>query len=109
MTFHTNLTIVDPADTVPSEYIASWLAYLRTQYPTLPFRAASAFLPAAEPVVKSKGKVKALANDATGASSILAYLSECAQEKEGDEPVAVAVVGLTNVSLSCRRSCSAKA
>jgi hypothetical protein len=68
------------------------------QQPTLLFRASSAFLPSvAEPVVKSKGKAKPLANDAMGINSILAYLSQQAQEKGGDEPLAVVVVGLTNV------------
>jgi nuclear GTP-binding protein len=82
------------------------LAYLRTQHPTLPFRASSAFLPVAEPAIKSRGKEKAPVNDAIGASSIFAYLSKCAQEKEGDEPVAVAIVGLTNVSILSYRGCS---
>jgi len=60
----------------------------------------------AELAIKSRGKEMVPVNDATGASSILAYLSECAQEKEGDEPVAVAIVGLTNVSVLCYRCCS---
>jgi nuclear GTP-binding protein len=81
--------------------VASWLAYLRSQHPTLLFCASSAFLPAtAEPAIKSKGKEKALICDAIGANAILAYLSERAQEKDKDEPLAVAVVGLTNVRMS---------
>ncbi|KIM83958.1 hypothetical protein PILCRDRAFT_420239 [Piloderma croceum F 1598] len=94
------LLVLNKIDTVPLESITSWLAYLRTQHPTLPFRASSAFLPVTEPAIKSKGKEKAPVNDAIGASSILAYLSECAQEKEGDGTVAVAIVGLTNAGKS---------
>jgi len=72
------------------------------QHPTLLFRASSGFLPsAAEPTIKSKGKSKAPANDAIGANSIFAYLSELAKEKGGDEPLTVTVVGLTNVRLLC--------
>ena len=100
--------LLDTTDTVPLESITSWLTCLRTEHPTLPFRASSAFLPVAEPAIKSKGNEKASVNDAIGASSILAYLSECAQEKEGDEPVTVAIVGLTNVSVLCYRCWSTK-
>jgi hypothetical protein len=65
------------------------------QHPTFPFRASSAFLPTAEPSIKSKEK--APAHDAKGASSVLAHLAEYAKEKD-DKPLAVGIVGLTNVS-----------
>lgn len=94
-------------DTIPRESVASWLAYLRTQHPTLLFRASSAFLPtASEVLVKPKGKGKFSTTDATGAKSVLACLSQWAREKEGDKPLAVAVVGLTNVCFMLLRYCS---
>lgn len=94
------LFVVNKIDSVPRESLSSWLAHLRTQHPTLPFRSSSAFLPApVEQAVKTKGKGKASLVDALGASSIRTYLSELAKEKDGDEPLAVAVIGLTNVCL----------
>ena len=94
------LLVMNKIDTIPREALSSWLAYLRTQHPTLPFRSSSAFLPApVEQAVKTKGKEKASLVDALGASSIRTYLSELARDKDGDEPLVVAVVGLTNVSI----------
>ncbi|KAF7354956.1 Guanine nucleotide-binding protein-like 3 [Mycena sanguinolenta] len=97
------LLVLNKIDTCPRESVASWTTYLRAHYPTLPFRAASAFLPAGpEPAVKEKGKGKAKAptQDATGVDSVLECLGEWAAQKEGDEPLCVAVVGFTNVGKS---------
>ncbi|KAJ7265837.1 hypothetical protein B0H12DRAFT_1099727 [Mycena haematopus] len=97
------LLVLNKIDTCPRESVASWTTYLRAHHPTLPFRAASAFLPAGpEPAVKEKGKgkAKASAKDATGADSFLQCLGEWAVQKEGDKPLCVAVVGVTNVGKS---------
>ncbi|KZP15119.1 hypothetical protein FIBSPDRAFT_1048353 [Athelia psychrophila] len=96
------LLILNKIDTVPRESVASWLAYLRTQHPTLPFRASTACLPLSPEALAnaSKPRAKPSATDAPTADSILAQLSAWAQEKTGDEPLAVAVVGLTNAGKS---------
>ncbi|KAF7330775.1 Guanine nucleotide-binding protein-like 3 [Mycena venus] len=97
------LLLLNKIDTCPRESVASWATYLRAHHPTLPFRAASAFLPAGpEPAVKEKGKgkAKAPAEDATGADLVLERLGEWAEQKEGDKPLCVAVVGFTNVGKS---------
>lgn len=66
------------------------------QHPTAVFRSASAFLPTTlEPAGKGKGKERA--DDAWGVDSIRKVLGKWAQEKEGDSPLVVAVVGATNV------------
>lgn len=44
-----------------------------------------------------KGKGKARADDAVGIDSILSALEKWASEKKGEEPLVVAVVGVTNV------------
>lgn len=98
------LLVMNKIDTIPRETLSSWLAYLRTQHPTLPFRSSSAFLPApVEQATKTKGKEKGKEKvslaDALGASSIRTYLSQLAKEKNGDAPLVVAVTGLTNVSI----------
>ncbi|KAF8211548.1 hypothetical protein K438DRAFT_1807499 [Mycena galopus ATCC 62051] len=97
------LLVLNKIDTCPRESVASWATYLRAHHPTLPFRAASAFLPAGpEPAVKEKGKGKAKAStqDATGTGPFLECLGEWAEQKEGDKPLCVAVVGFTNVGKS---------
>lgn len=89
-------------DTCPRESVEAWVSHLRTQHPTLLFRSASAFLPAGpEPSVKVKGKGKAKIpnNDGLGVDSVLACLGEWAQSKEGDEPLSVGILGLTNVRI----------
>lgn len=45
----------------------------------------------------AKGKGKARADDALGLDSVLSLFGQWAQEKSGDEPLVVAVVGFTNV------------
>jgi nuclear GTP-binding protein len=87
-------------DTCPREPTAAWAAYLRSEHPTLLFRVASSFLP---PVItheqpsKGKGKSKEPSNDAWGLDAVSQLLGSWAQEKMGDEPLHVAVVGLANV------------
>ncbi|KIP09819.1 hypothetical protein PHLGIDRAFT_11671 [Phlebiopsis gigantea 11061_1 CR5-6] len=71
------------------------IAHLRTQYPTVLFRSASAFLPSAESST-GKGKGKERADDAMGASSVIAALERWAVEKTSGEPLLAAVVGFTN-------------
>ncbi|KAJ7873382.1 hypothetical protein B0H14DRAFT_2720500 [Mycena olivaceomarginata] len=97
------LLVLNKIDTCPRESVAAWATYLRAHHPTLPFRAATAFLPAGpELVIKEKGKGKAKAStvDATGVDSLLESLGEWAEKKEGDKPLCVAVVGFTNVGKS---------
>lgn len=50
--------------------------------------------------VKAKGKAKVSNDDALGAESLLACLAQWAKEKEGEEALNVAVVGVANVRLS---------
>lgn len=99
------------SDTCPRESIVAWSKELRAQHPTLLFRSASAFLPegfvpqsAATSMPASKGKAKArhLPSDAQGSQSVIKFLTHWAKEKTNNksEPLAVAVVGLTNVRLS---------
>jgi nuclear GTP-binding protein len=90
-------------DACPREPTAAWAAQLRSEHPTLLFRAASSFLP---PVVtsgptKGKAKSKEPLDDAWGLDAVSKLLGQWAQEKTGDGPLHAAVVGLTNV-----RSCS---
>lgn len=47
--------------------------------------------------MKGKGKAKARADDGLGVDSVLACLGEWAGEKTDDQPLAVAVLGVTNV------------
>ena len=48
---------------------------------------------------KDKGKAKVSNNDALGAESVLNCLSHWAKEKEGEEALNVAVIGVANVRL----------
>ncbi|KAJ7499328.1 GTP-binding protein [Mycena latifolia] len=97
------LLVLNKIDTCPRESVASWTTYLRAQYPTLTFRSASSFLPAGPELVikeKGKGKAKVSSDNALGADSVLECLGEWAEQKEGDKPLCVAVVGFTNVGKS---------
>ncbi|KAJ7229052.1 hypothetical protein GGX14DRAFT_416477, partial [Mycena pura] len=97
------LLVLNKIDTCPRESVASWTAHLRAHHPTFPFRAASCFLPAGpEPSTKEKGKAKAKAprDDALGSDAVLQLLGEWAEQKKGDDPLCVAVVGITNVGKS---------
>lgn len=49
--------------------------------------------------IKDKGKAKVSNSDAIGAESVLNCLSQWAKEKEGEEALNVAVVGVANVRL----------
>ncbi|KAF8966516.1 hypothetical protein BDZ97DRAFT_1808256 [Flammula alnicola] len=100
------LFVVNKIDTCPREALAQWSTQLRRQHPTLLFRSAASFLPEkpvqVQPQVK-KGKGKAPKiplDDAVGADSIIACLAHWAKEKKGDQPLTVAVVGVTNVGKS---------
>ncbi|KAJ6567276.1 hypothetical protein DFH09DRAFT_1314392 [Mycena vulgaris] len=100
------LLVLNKIDTCPRESVASWATYLRAQHPTLTFRAASSFLPAGPELVikdvkeKGKGKAKVPSDNALGADSVLECLGEWAEQKKGDKPLCVAVVGFTNVGKS---------
>jgi hypothetical protein len=93
-------------DICPREALTAWAAHLRAQCPVLMFRSATAFLPEGptmqDPLykkVKGKGKAKIPIDDALGAQPILDCLSQWAKEKEGEEALTVAVVGVANVRL----------
>ncbi|KAG6833597.1 hypothetical protein H0H87_004224 [Tephrocybe sp. NHM501043] len=97
------LLVLNKIDTCPRESVTAWAAYLRTHHPTVLFRSAFAFLPSGpEQIVKAKGKGKAKArfDDGLGVDSILACLGHWAKAKKGNKPLAVAVVGVTNVGKS---------
>ncbi|KDR74391.1 hypothetical protein GALMADRAFT_250307 [Galerina marginata CBS 339.88] len=98
------LFVVNKIDTCPREAVASWTQHLISQHPTVLFRSATCFLPAPstpEPQIKKgKGKSKVPVDDALGADSLLACFAHLAREKKGDEPLAVAVIGVTNVGKS---------
>lgn len=100
------LLVVNKIDACPREAVASWTAYLRSEYPALLFRSATAFLPAGPEQVnvkakgKGKGKVTVPADDAVGVDSVLECLGQWAQEKRNEVPLTVAVVGITNVGKS---------
>nr|GAT46205.1 predicted protein [Mycena chlorophos] len=91
------LFVLNKIDTVPRESASAWLTHLRASHPTLAFRSASVCLPESPSDDKGKGKAKAFASDALGADAILQLLGIWAEEKPGDEPLCVAVVGVTNV------------
>jgi nuclear GTP-binding protein len=94
-----NLYIDKNLDAVPQEAASSWLTLLRKDHPhTYLFRSASLFLPSNDASVKGKGKESC--NDALGAEPILGCLTTWASEKADGENLAVAVVGLTNVSFA---------
>ena len=87
-------------DRCPREAVAAWAGYLRTEQPTVLFRSASSFLAEGQTSQpsqpkKPRGKAKTPVNDAVGADSILSCLSEWAKH---DEPLAVAILGVANVS-----------
>ena len=90
------------ADACPREAVEAWAAQLRQEHPTVLFRSSSACLPvspadAASARVKGKGKERERADDAWGLDSLSALLQQWAKEKVGDEPLTLAVVGVTNV------------
>lgn len=96
-TLQSSLSSIDCA---PQESVMAWVSTLRKQQPTFPFRSASACLPGNPLIpkdVKGKGKAKHPADDALGADAILDCLGKWAEEKKGDSPFTVAVVGVTNV------------
>ena len=93
-------------DTCPREALNAWAVHLRTECPALMFRSATAFLPEGptlqDPLVKKvkgKGKAKIPMDDALGTEQVLNCLSQWAKEKEGEEALTVAVVGIANVPL----------
>ncbi|KJA16108.1 hypothetical protein HYPSUDRAFT_47760 [Hypholoma sublateritium FD-334 SS-4] len=100
------LLVLTKIDTCPREAVAQWSTHLRAQQPTLVFRSATSFLPeppvqVAPKIKRGKGKApKPPTSDAVGADSVLSCLSHWAKEKKGTEPLAVAVVGVTNVGKS---------
>ncbi|KAE9387743.1 P-loop containing nucleoside triphosphate hydrolase protein [Gymnopus androsaceus JB14] len=97
------LLVVNKIDCAPQESVTAWVSTLRKQQPTFPFRSASACLPVNPLIpkdVKGKGKAKHPADDALGADAILDCLGKWAEEKKGDSPFTVAVVGVTNTGKS---------
>jgi nuclear GTP-binding protein len=90
---------VSIVDACPREPTAAWAAHLRLEHPTLLYRAASSFLPppAAHDPTKGKGKRIEPSDDAWGLDAISNLLGHWAQEKTGEGPLHVAVVGLANV------------
>ncbi|KAI0047283.1 hypothetical protein FA95DRAFT_1559247 [Auriscalpium vulgare] len=94
------LFVLNKIDTCPREVVASWASQLRAFHPTVMFRSASPLLPSTSPTPDPKGKKKQPVNDAWGAGPALEQLRQWAQEKSGDEPLDVAIVGLTNAGKS---------
>lgn len=92
------LLVLNKIDACPREPTAAWAAHLRSEHPTLLFRAASSFLPppVAYDPTKGKGKIKEPLDDAWGLDAVSNLLGHWAQEKTGEGPLHVAVVGLTN-------------
>ena len=86
-------------DACPREPTEAWAAHLRSEHPTLLFRAATSFLPppVAHDSTKGKSKRKELLDDGWGLDGVSNLLGHWAQEKTGEGPLHVAVVGLTNV------------
>ncbi len=86
-------------DLCPQEAVSAWVKHLRGEHPTVLFRSASAFVPAEVECRKlEKGKGKVPLDNAVGVESLIKLLGEASQKKNGDGPLAVAVVGFTNVS-----------
>lgn len=92
------LLVLSKIDTCPRESLASWVTFLRAEHPTLLFRSATAFLPSTcdQAKHKSKGKTRPPVDDGVGVEAVLGLLGRWAQEKGGDKPLTVGVVGLTN-------------
>ncbi|KAL1732837.1 hypothetical protein EV714DRAFT_282387 [Schizophyllum commune] len=91
--------VMNKIDLCPREAVAAWYSHLSADRPTFLFRSSSSCLPP-PPVSDAKGKGKAPSNDAIGAGPILEQLQKWASEKKGDEPLTVAVVGVTNSAKS---------
>ena len=82
---------------MPKESVTSWLAYLRSSYPTFPFRVSSALLP--PPEDDTKGKSKVSEKDGLGTDGLVAYFTDAAQKlATPGAPLFVAFVGMPNVS-----------
>ncbi|KAL1684850.1 P-loop containing nucleoside triphosphate hydrolase protein [Schizophyllum commune] len=89
------MLVLNKIDLSPREAVSAWYSHLSADRPTFLFRSSSSCLPP-PPVPDAKGKGKAPSNDAIGAGPILEQLQKWAAEKKGDEPLTVAVVGVTN-------------
>ncbi|KAI0303086.1 GNL3L/Grn1 putative GTPase-domain-containing protein [Russula brevipes] len=92
------LLVLNKIDTCPREPTAAWAGHLRSEHPTLLFRVASSFLPSASmhDPTKRKGKGKEPSDDAWGSDAVSELLGLWAQEKTGEDPLHVAIVGVTN-------------
>ncbi|TEB29419.1 hypothetical protein FA13DRAFT_1734606 [Coprinellus micaceus] len=88
--------VLNKIDLCPREAVSAWASHLRTFHPTFLFKSSSAFLPPSS----DKGKSKAPIDDSLGGDSLLAYLASLGKDKKGDEPLTVAVTGVTNVGKS---------
>ncbi|KZT74532.1 hypothetical protein DAEQUDRAFT_197091 [Daedalea quercina L-15889] len=93
------LYVLNKVDACPREAVQEWATTLRAEHPAVIFRSASAFLPTISETA-GKGKGKERADDAWGVDGVTQCLSKWAQEKEGDDALVVAVVGVTNVGKS---------
>jgi nuclear GTP-binding protein len=91
-----NIFLFVRVDACPRENVAAWLAHLRKEHPTVPFRSASAFLPPVHDAAMQKGKGKAPTTDAWGTDAVKEVLEQWAQAN-GGVLLKVAVVGWTNV------------
>ncbi|KAI1793027.1 P-loop containing nucleoside triphosphate hydrolase protein [Ganoderma leucocontextum] len=92
------LLVLNKIDACPREAVEAWAATLRQEHPTVLFRSSTACLPVspADTWSKGKGKERERADDAWGLDSLTALLQQWATEKKGDEPLTLAVVGVTN-------------
>ncbi|KAM5530260.1 hypothetical protein V8D89_016070 [Ganoderma adspersum] len=93
------LLVLNKIDACPKEAVEAWAATLRQEHPTVLFRSSSVCLPvsAADTWSKGKGKERERTDDAWGLDTLTRLLQQWATEKQGDEPLTLTVVGVTNV------------
>ncbi|KAG9015772.1 hypothetical protein FRB93_012337 [Tulasnella sp. JGI-2019a] len=91
------ILLLNKIDLVPREAVVAWTARLRADFPTVPFRSASAFLPEAAGT-SEKGKQKVVCDDELGSQTLQDVLLTISGEHpaRGSGPLTVAFVGITN-------------
>ncbi|KAG8885095.1 hypothetical protein FRB97_002260 [Tulasnella sp. 331] len=89
--------LLNKIDLVPREAVTAWTSRMRTEFPTVAFRSASAFLPEATGT-SDKGKQKVAYDDEVGGQPLQELLHTLSSEHPSKSlgPLTVAFVGLTN-------------